>query len=144
MKNNGTVMVYTDLRLKVYNIKKGNRMKLNNIMLYYDDLDSVIPFWVDIFGFTLESDVVEGIRRIEIAVNDGVNLVFFMKDDIRVVSPEVPLTTPSLMFSSIDLEKDHLHLQSNGILVGDIVTHGNQKVFNFRDLEENYFAITSQ
>ncbi|QIK69767.1 VOC family protein [Erysipelothrix sp. HDW6C] len=119
-------------------------MKLNNIMLYYDDLDSVIPFWVDILGFTLESDVVEGIRRIEITVNDGVNLVFFMKDDIRVVSPEVPLTTPSLMFFSIDLEKDHLHLQSNGILVGDIVTHGNQKVFNFRDLEENYFAITSQ
>lgn len=116
-------------------------MKFSTVMIYVNNMDMVIPFWIDIMKFTLISSENSPIKQIKIQVNDQSYINFFSKEDIAKMSPELSLTTPSLMFESTDLEQDHAYLSSKGILVGDIVNIGDMKTFNFRDLDDNYFAL---
>lgn len=51
------------------------------------------------------------------------------------------LETPSLMFYTDDLDKLHADLIAKGVTIGEIVNMPTGRVFNFADLEENYFAV---
>ena len=82
-------------------------------------------------------------RWIEIAPSKHAetSLILHNKEFIASMEPELNLGTPSLMFISENLEAFYQDLLNKGITVGEMVDMPSGKVFNFADLEQNYFAV---
>jgi lactoylglutathione lyase len=57
------------------------------------------------------------------------------------MNPEMNLGTPSLMFFSDNFDQLNRELKEQNVTVGEIVEIPGGRVFNFADLENNYFAV---
>lgn len=122
---------------------------LGQVMLYVDDLHETATFWVNAVGFTKlgESDGSaadeKGIPWAEVAPSPTsvTTLVLFERKAIAVLEPEINLGSPSLLFSTTNLEATWTEFRNRGIHVGSIVNQAGMKTFNFSDIEGNYFAI---
>ncbi|WP_417898036.1 VOC family protein [Bacillus haimaensis] len=118
--------------------------KLSQVMLYVDDQDGAVKFWTEKVGFEVIAEENNGhMRWIEVAPakERETSIILHDKEVIAKMSPELNLGTPSLMFSTPDLEQFYRHLSEKGVKVGEMVNMGPMKVFNFADGEENYFAV---
>lgn len=119
--------------------------KVGQIMLYVDNQDEAVSFWTEKVGFSLisEEDNGQGLRWIEIAPTKEAetSIVLHNKEWVSKMQPELHLGAPSLLFFSENLEELHRRLLSKNITVGEIVSMGSRKVFNFADNEGNYFAV---
>jgi len=82
-------------------------------------------------------------RIITIAPKDETqtSIVLHDKKKIEEMSPELNLSTPSLMFYAKNLEELYEDFKAKGITVGEFMKMPFGKVFNFADDEENYFAV---
>lgn len=118
---------------------------LGEVMVYVEDQEKALSFWIGKLGFVVVSDENngQGMRWIKIAPKDGseTKLVLHDKTLVGKMQPEMNLGTPSLMFYGEDLEAMRKDFIAKGIHVGDLVEIGGAKVFNFSDEEENYFAV---
>ena len=126
--------------------------KLAQVMLYVEDQAAAVTFWTEVMGFEIISknkndpSSEEEMKWIEIAPesDSATTLVLFDKKAIAEQSPDLNLSTPSLMFFTEDLKSLHNNLkQEPDIFVGEIVEYAdyNERLFNFSDREENYFAV---
>lgn len=118
--------------------------KVGQVMLYVNNQDEAAEFWTKKLGFTLVADEkAEGMRWIEIApsAKAETSIILHNRETVANMSPEVNLETPSLMFFTEDAEKLHKEFASKNITVGEIVEMASNKVFNFADNEDNYFAV---
>ncbi|PIC66172.1 glyoxalase/bleomycin resistance/extradiol dioxygenase family protein [Sporosarcina sp. P21c] len=119
--------------------------KIGQVMLYVNNQDDAVDFWIEKVGFIVISDEDngQGMRWIEIAATKEAetSIILHNKAIISEMQPELNLGTPSLMFFSEDLDKLHSTLSNKNITVGEIVTMPSGKVFNFADSEQNYFAV---
>lgn len=119
--------------------------KLGQVMLYVKNQDAAKTFWTGKMGFHLiaEESTDYGMRWIEVAPTEDAetSIVLHDKDFIAKMSPEVNLGTPSLMFFTKDIHQFHDELSNKGVKVGEIVNMPGGNVFNFTDIEENYFAV---
>ncbi|PIC87133.1 glyoxalase/bleomycin resistance/extradiol dioxygenase family protein [Sporosarcina sp. P20a] len=119
--------------------------KIGQVMLYVNNQDEAVNFWIEKVGFIVISDEDngQGMRWIEIAPTKEAetSIILHNKRMISEMQPEMNLGTPSLMFFSEDLDKLHSTLSNKNITVGEIVTMPSGKVFNFADSEQNYFAV---
>ncbi|MFD1863626.1 VOC family protein [Planococcus chinensis] len=118
--------------------------KVGQVMLYVNNQDEAVEFWTKKLGFTVVADEkTEGMRWIEIApsVNAETSIILHDRETVANMSPGVNLDTPSLMFFTEDAEKLHKEFASKNITVGEIVEMASNKVFNFADNEDNYFAV---
>ena len=117
--------------------------QLGQVMLYVEDQEQSKKFWTEKLGFTVVSDIDNGMRIITIAPNDPTqtSIVIHDKKKISELSPELNLTTPSLMFYAQNLEELYKEFQAKEIKVGEFMKMPFGKVFNFADDEENYFAV---
>ncbi|MER2153537.1 MAG: VOC family protein [Solibacillus sp.] len=117
--------------------------QLGQVMLYVEDQEKSKKFWTEKLGFTVVSDINNGMRIITIAPNDETqtSIVLHDKKKIEEMSPELNLSTPSLMFYAQNLDELYEDFKAKGITVGDFMKMPFGKVFNFADDEENYFAV---
>lgn len=118
--------------------------KVGQVMLYVNHQDEAVEFWTKKLGFTVVADEkTEGMRWIEIApsANAETSIILHDRETVAKLSPGVNLDTPSLMFFTEDAEKLHKEFASKNITVGEIVEMASNKVFNFADNEDNYFAV---
>lgn len=118
--------------------------KLGQVMIYVNDQDRAVEFWTKQLNFVVKSDEDNGhMRWIEIAPTEQVEttLILHNKKLIAEMQPELNLGTPSLMFISNNVEELYEKLTNNGITVGEMVQMGQDKIFNFADYEQNYFAV---
>jgi lactoylglutathione lyase len=119
--------------------------KIGQIMLYVNNQDEAVKFWTEKLGFTViaEENNNQGLRWIEIAPKKGAetSIILHNKDFVSKMSPGLNLDTPSLMFFTENLEHLHSDLLNKKITVGEIVNMPSGRVFNFADIEENYFAV---
>ncbi|PID05518.1 MULTISPECIES: VOC family protein [unclassified Sporosarcina] len=119
--------------------------KIGQVMLYVNNQDEAVNFWIEKVGFIVISgeDNGQGMRWIEIAPTKEAetSIILHNKRMISEMQPDMNLGTPSLMFFSEDLDKLHSTLSTKNITVGEIVTMPSGKVFNFADSEQNYFAV---
>lgn len=117
--------------------------QLGQVMLYVEDQERSKKFWTEKLGFTVVSDINNGMRIITIAPNDETqtSIVLHDKKKIEEMSPELNLSTPSLMFYAQNLDELYEDFKAKGITVGDFMKMPFGKVFNFADDEENYFAV---
>ncbi|MEK5077591.1 VOC family protein [Solibacillus sp. FSL W7-1436] len=117
--------------------------QLGQVMLYVEDQEQSKKFWTEKLGFTVVSDITNGMRIITIAPKDETqtSIVLHDKKKIEEMSPELNLSTPSLMFYAKNLEELYEDFKAKGITVGEFMKMPFGKVFNFADDEENYFAV---
>ncbi|MEK4386795.1 VOC family protein [Solibacillus sp. FSL W7-1464] len=117
--------------------------QLGQVMLYVEDQEQSKNFWTENLGFTVVSDINNGMRIITIAPKDETQttIVLHDKKKIEEMSPELNLSTPSLMFYAQNLEELYEDFKAKGITVGEFMKMPFGKVFNFADDEENYFAV---
>ena len=122
--------------------------KVGEVMLYVNDQDKAVKFWTKNVGFKQLADETNevGMRWIEIApkTDSATSIILFNKGFIAKMSPELNLGTQSIMFFTNNLEALHSHLKENNVQVGEITVMSNEKVFNFADNEENYFAVMEE
>lgn len=117
--------------------------QIGQVMLYVEDQERSKKFWTEKLGFTVVSDINNGMRIITIVPNENAqtSIVLHDKKKIAEMSPELNLTTPSLMFYAENLDVLYRDYQTKGITVGEFMEMPFGKVFNFADDEENYFAV---
>lgn len=119
--------------------------KVGQIMLYVNNQDEARAFWTEKLGFTVlaEEDNGQGMRWIEVAPNHGgTSIVLQNKELVAKMEPDMNLGTPSLMFYTDHVDQLYADLSNKNVKVGEIVTiPSGEKIFNFADDEENYFAV---
>lgn len=117
-------------------------------MLYVNNQEESLKFWIDKLGFTLrgETDNGQGMKWYEIAPSkeSQTSIVLHNKEMVAKFSPGVNLETPSLLFFTKDVEKLYKEYKDKNITVGEIATMPEGKVFNFADNENNYFAVVEK
>ncbi|MGW7975340.1 VOC family protein [Staphylococcus xylosus] len=120
--------------------------KLNQVMLYVDDQAKSVEFWTDILGFVVvsEEEMAEDFKAVEVAPNHNVetSISIIEKEFMEKYSPEVSVTTPSLMFKEKDLDSLYEKLKEKGLTGHDIIEMSGTRVFNFQDGQGNYFAVS--
>ncbi|MQS75957.1 hypothetical protein FHL06_06105 [Lactobacillus halodurans] len=109
------------------------------IMIYVDDVDMSVEFWTDEFGAKVvaRQTLNGGYQNVIVGISQEVELSIFPKDYIRIYSPEVSETVPSLVFVSDDFDRLHDEL----ISAGEITEVNGALTFNFQDPEGNYFVV---
>ena len=119
-------------------------MQLAQLMLYVENQKEIRDFWVKHFDFVVKNEVMNGdMYMIELLphANAETTIILHNREQIMKMSPELDMATPSLLFATSDLEKLHARLVAANVTVGEIVDMPGQRVFNFSDPENNYFAI---
>lgn len=120
--------------------------KLDQVMLYVDNQAKSVEFWTDILGFVVvsEEEMAEGFKAVEVAPNESVetSISIIEKDFMEKYSPEVSVTTPSLMFKEKDLDALYEKLKEKGLTGHEIIEMSGTRVFNFQDDQGNYFAVS--
>ncbi|AID43335.1 VOC family protein [Staphylococcus xylosus] len=120
--------------------------KLDQVMLYVDDQAKSVEFWTDILGFVVvsEEEMAEGFKAVEVAPNESVetSISIIEKEFMEKYSPEVSVTTPSLMFKEKDLDALYEKLKEKGLTGHEIIEMSGTRVFNFQDGQGNYFAVS--
>ncbi|MCD8852330.1 VOC family protein [Staphylococcus xylosus] len=120
--------------------------KLDQVMLYVDNQSKSVEFWTDILGFVVvsEEEMAEGFKAVEVAPNESVetSISIIEKDFMEKYSPEVSVTTPSLMFKEKDLDALYEKLKEKGLTGHEIIEMSGTRVFNFQDGQGNYFAVS--
>ncbi len=121
--------------------------KFGRLMMYVNDVQACADFWINNFEFTQVDTIEVDGKLISIELlpyeNCDVNICLFDKAFVLATSP-LPaeyLVTPSLLFSSYNLEETQAKLKAKGVQVSDISDMGGIFNFNFPDCEGNYFAM---
>ncbi|MED1203018.1 VOC family protein [Heyndrickxia acidicola] len=119
--------------------------RIGQIMLYVNDQDESMKFWIEKAGFSLVTveDNGQGFRWIELAPSKEAetSIILHNKALIAEMSPELNLSAPSLLLFSDDLDSLYKDFLDKSVTVGEIVTMPSGRVFNFADNEGNYFAV---
>ncbi len=119
--------------------------QFGQVMVYVHNPRQAADFWVEKLDF-IETDVTmleDAILAVEVthSKTSDVSLMLLNRAIVEKLSQEVPLSTPSILFSSYHLQAMYDELKSKGVEVGEMVEMPHQKTFNFADVEGNYFAV---
>ncbi|SET02558.1 VOC family protein [Paenibacillus sp. NFR01] len=116
--------------------------QLGQVMLYVSNLDESKQFWTEKLGFEVIVDNADApVRGIEIAPpGAATRIVLFNKEQVAELHPEMNYGTPSLMFFTDKFDELYSGLKEKNVTVGEIVEIP-ERVFNFADDEDNYFAV---
>lgn len=119
--------------------------KFGQIMLYVNDVESSLNFWVEMLEFTKgkTTNDEEKLLSVELSPynNSDVDLVIFDKEFVKKNSPGVNLDASSILFSTYDLKDMHDRLTNKGVNVSEINEYQGLVHFTFSDLDGNYFAV---
>ncbi len=119
-------------------------MKIEKITLYVDNQEMSKKFWCEKIGFEVKTEFAMGETgswlELELS-NDETQLVLFPKEMMKKQNPAIPLTAPSITFSTIDIKKSYHELRKKEVKVEAIIDAPFGKMFTFYDNEDNLFLI---
>ncbi|MEO1770853.1 VOC family protein [Candidatus Enterococcus ferrettii] len=120
-----------------------NRLK---IILYAQDVKKANEFWQSLGFFQISFDEIDGSFVAELAVSETseTHLVIYDRQFVETNSSETVEPSPALIFSSDDVLKLYKKLKGENVQVGEIAQIGEEYVFNFVDLDGNYFVVSGQ
>ncbi|WP_338983597.1 hypothetical protein [Spiroplasma endosymbiont of Othius punctulatus] len=119
--------------------------KFGKIMVYAKDPSGVANFFINKINFveikTTENE--SKVISVTVAHNKSSDtfIEFFDINIVKQMNPELNTGTPSICFSSFDVKAMRDELIKNKVNVGELVDMGGTLVFNFSDIEDNYFAV---
>lgn len=106
--------------------------KLNQVMLYVDDVEKAKAFWTETLEFVVvsETPLAEDYVAVEVSPTKDAetSLTIMAKEFIEKHSPEVNLGTPSLMFKEKNFDALYSKLNDLGLTGHDIVEMNGQRV----------------
>ncbi len=116
------------------------------IMLYVTDVEKSADFWQQGFNINhLETiQLPENFLSVKLFLQDNFALQLFDKEFIARFSPEVATNSPSILFSTENIQELHNNLTKVSPFVSDISDQMGKKQFNFSDNDENFFAVTEE
>lgn len=116
------------------------------LMVYVDDVAKARDFWLALDFCLIEEQEMDGTLVVELAISKGaaVHFVLYDREFIERHSPEVATNAPSLMFFTEDIFALYKKMQANHVQVGELIQLTDKYVFNFADLDGNYFAVTGE
>lgn len=117
---------------------------LGQVMLYVNDVEASAIFWKEKVGFERVERQEQGPQVSYIIApkaDSEVQFVLHDKAEVAAMNPEMNLGTPSILMTSLDVEKTYQDFVSRGVKANPVMYLGFMKVFNFSDEEGNYFAV---
>ena len=116
------------------------------VMLYVADVQKSVDFWQQGFDVThLETtNLPENFITVKLYLDGVFSIQLFDKEFIKRFSPEVATNTPSILFSTQEIDKLHRSLKSVSPFVSDISDETGTKQFHFSDFDEQFFAVTEE
>lgn len=116
------------------------------IILYANDVAKYAAFWEKLGFVIISQNEIDGSPVAEIAVvpDGAVHFMIYDRTFIENNSDEVSEPSPALIFSSNDVMSLYKNLQEKGIPLGDLTQIGGEYVFNFVDIEGNYFVVSGK
>lgn len=116
------------------------------VMLYVSNVEKSTDFWQQ--GFNVSSletiQLPDNYLSVKLFLQDGFALQLFDKEFIQKYSPEVATNTPSILFSTTDINALHSQLSQISPFISEISEFGGSNQFNFSDIDNNYFAVTEE
>lgn len=117
---------------------------IGQVMLYVEDIELAANFWRDQACFERIERQVQGPQTSYIIapkMDSEVQFVLHDKNEVAKMNPGMNLGTPSILFTSEDIEATYQQFIEKGINANPPMDLGFFKVFNFADHEGNYFAV---
>ncbi|MDR2834058.1 MAG: VOC family protein [Streptococcaceae bacterium] len=118
-----------------------------NVMLYVNDVKESSLFWQSIGFVEKSAQEMEGTMVVEIAPTQTSPIAFtlYEKAFIEKMSPEIDVdSTPSVLFEVEEIDTLNKKMKELSIVTGEVQDMGDVKVFNFADLDGNYFAVSGK
>lgn len=117
--------------------------QIGQVMLYVNDVTAVKQFWTEKAGFIV---VEEKEDSVEIAPTKDAqtSFVLFNRQEVEALEPELNFETPSIMFNTDNAQQLYQQFKEADIQVGELVAIEMGTVFNFADVEGNYFAVVER
>lgn len=116
------------------------------LMIYVDDVVKARDFWLGLDFVLIEEQEMDGTLVVEMALNKAseVHFVLYDREFIERHSPEVATNSPSLMFFSDDIFALYKKMEAQKVQLGELIQLSDKYVFNFADLDGNYFAVSGE
>ncbi len=117
---------------------------IGQVMLYVENIETGKRFWLEKVGFKLIGTVKNDMYTsytIAPEYDSEVQFVLYEKGFVAKASPEVSLSTPSILMVTENIQETYDRFIRNGINANPIMEVSGDKIFNFPDDEGNYFAV---
>lgn len=119
-------------------------MNIKSVALYVKDSGQALAFWTEKVKLIQKSEVTYGSDTVFTVGKKGYSADLELVPISMMEKNEYNLNlgTPSILFSTENLESTRKDLMKNNVEVSEIEKYNNLKVFTFFDHEGNPFAVT--
>lgn len=114
------------------------------VILYADDVKKASEFWQSLGFVEISFEELDGSQVAEVAMsqNSTTHLVIYDRAFVEKNDDEVTEPAPALIFGSDNVFALYKKLQTVEVQLGDLAQIGEEYVFNFVDLDGNYFVVS--
>lgn len=118
-------------------------MRVGYVVLYVNDLERCLKFWVEKVGMMERKRTVIGeLAVVEIGFPEQDFSFELVPLEIMKDNPNnLDLATPSIAFRVDDLDATHERLTGNGVQISAITTQHGPRSFAISDPEARWFAV---
>lgn len=114
------------------------------VILYADDVKKASAFWQSLGFIEISFEELDGSQVAEVAMSETstTHLVIYDREFIQKNDDEATEPSPALIFGSDDMINLYKKLQTIDVQLGDLTQIGEEYVFNFVDIDGNYFVVS--
>lgn len=116
------------------------------LVLYVEDVKASADFWQSIGFQVLSLEDMDGSLVAEISPTNNSPLTFTLYDKnfVETHAQNINTNAPQIMFFAEKIIDLYQRMQTQSIQLGELIQLEDRYVFNFIDLDGNYFAVTGQ
>ncbi|WP_167957861.1 VOC family protein [Anaerosporobacter faecicola] len=119
--------------------------QISKITIYVSDQHKAKQFWLDQMDFQIivEQPMGPTMTWLEVAPNkaSSTSFVLYEKEWMKQQNPENPLTHPSLILSTDDIQTTYNTLKERGVDIKELMDMPYGKMFTFYDPDHNAYLI---
>lgn len=112
------------------------------LLLYVADVEASSLFWQKIGFKELQREEADGTLVIVLETENFLQLVLYDRIFTEQYTKEPAPNAPAMMFEADNPIEWYRELEDKGVELGDLMQVGKELVFNFIDLDGNYFAVS--
>lgn len=116
------------------------------LVLYVEDVKASADFWQSIGFQVLSLEDMDGslVAEISPSKNSPLTFTLYDKNFVETHAQNINTNAPQIMFFAEKIIDLYKMMQIKSIQLGELIQLEERYVFNFVDLDGNYFAVTGQ